>query len=225
MSKLNSRQFIFSLMVFGMACNNSSDNSSATNDSTYLHTDSTFATSDQPSTSDSKAESSSFNKVLAHKNISFKVTADGKGSLQKLIIQPSGLSADNREITLETDPLVDAQVMDLNGDGYPELLLFTQSAGSGSYGKVIAYSVNNGKSVSSVTFPLTSDNKKISKGYMGHDKFTIENNQLVQRFPIYEGGDSNSKPSGKVRVIIYRLKDGEALRIFEVDNVKEVQQK
>ena len=98
-----------------------------------------------------------------------------------------------------------------------------QSAGSGSYGKVIAYSVNNGKSVSSATFPASSENSKINNGYMGHDKFTIENNQLIQTFPIYQGGDANAKPTGKDRVVSYRLKNGEASRIFEVDKVKQIE--
>lgn len=208
-----------------MACNNSSDDKTANSDTTYLPADSGATTSNPPAPANGSKDSNSFNKVLSHKNISFAVTSKGKGSLQKLTIQPSGLTENNSTIELETDPTTDAQITDLNADGYPELLVFTQSAGSGSYGKVIAYSVNNGKSVSSVTFPSTSENPKINKGYMGHDKFTIENNQLIQTFPVYQEGDANSKPTSKDRVVSYRLKDGEASRVFEVNKVKEVAHK
>ena len=210
------------MMFLVMSCNNSSDNNTANTDSTVSESDSATSTSNQPANSNTINESTAFNKVLSDKNISFAVTAKGKGSLQELTIQPSGLTEDNRVIILEIDPLVDAQIADLNADSHPELLIFTQAAGSGSYGKVIAYSVNNGKSISSVSFPPTADNSKINKGYMGHDKFTVENNQLVQTFPIYGEGDANSQPTGKNRVVSYRLKNGEASRIFEVDRVKEV---
>ncbi len=162
-----------------------------------------------------------FEKTLTYKRFTFKVTAKGKGSLQALTIQPSGLSATNNAIALETDRVVDAMVNDLNGDGYPEVLVFTQSAGSGSYGKVVAYSVNNGKSMSRVTFPATSDNEKINKGYMGHDRFNVVNNQLTQTFPIYRKADANSATTKKDRVVTYKIMNGEASRVFAVDQVKE----
>jgi hypothetical protein len=181
-------------------------------------------TTDQPAAP--KAQDAAFHKVLSYKNISFTVAAKGKGSLQQLTIQPSGLSVDNRAVTLQAEPVVGAEVGDLNADGYPELLVFTQSAGSGSYGKVVAYSVNNGKSMSRVTFPATSDNAQIKEGYRGHDRFTVVNNQLTQTFPLYKEGDTNSQPTtGKDRVVTYKLKNGEASRIFVVDQVKEVARK
>ena len=176
----------------------------------------------EATTNEALPDSTEFHKVLSFKNITFDVKAVGKGSLQKTTIQPSGLTATNRAETLETEPVTGAEIADLNADGYPELLIFTQSAGSGSYGKVIAFSVNKGKSMSAVTFPETSQNPEIKNGYGGHDKFTITDNALTQEFPIYNEGDTNNKPSGKKRQITYKLKDGEASRVFVVDQVKEV---
>jgi hypothetical protein len=170
-------------------------------------------------------DSADFYKVLTFKIISFTVKAIGKGSLQQVTIQPAGLTITNRAETLETEPVVNAEIADLNADGFPELLIFTQSAGSGSYGKVVAFSVNNGKSMSQVSFPETSQNSELKKGYGGHDKFSIVNNTLTQEFPIYKEGDANSKPTGKKRVITYKLKNGEASRVFVVDQVNEVERK
>lgn len=45
---------------------------------------------------------------------------------------------------------------------------------------------------------------------MGHDEFQVVENSLVRRFPIYKDGDSNAKPSGKMRQLQYKLKAGEA---------------
>lgn len=158
-----------------------------------------------------------FHKILSLQDISFDVSTTGQGSIQNLRIQPGGLSIINRELNHEIDGrVVDAEIEDLNADGYPELLIYTQSAGSGSYGNVIAYSVNNGKSVSQVYFPPLSGNPEAMNGYMGHDKFTLIEGNLAQRFPIYKKGDTNAQPTGGMRQIQYKLVDGEASRRFEI---------
>jgi hypothetical protein len=136
------------------------------------------------------------------------------------------LSIDNQKITKEIEGFVtNAEIEDLNSDGFPELLIYTTSAGSGSYGNVIGYSVNAGKSISDISFPQISDNPKANKGYMGHDEFAIVETTLVQRFKIYKDGDSNSNPSGNIRQIQYKLKDGEASRKFIIDKIIEYPEK
>lgn len=156
-----------------------------------------------------------FNKVLILQNIGFDIKTTGKGSIQQLTIQPFGLKKENRKISMEVDGSVTgAEIEDLNSDGFPEILIFTVSAGSGSYGNVIGYSVNNGKSVSQITFPDITENNEASKGYMGHDEFAIVENSLVRRFKTYNEGDANSTPTGNLRQLQYKLVDGEASRKF-----------
>lgn len=163
-----------------------------------------------------------FEKTLSLQNISFEITATGEGSISQLTIQPQGLELDNRAINLEVlGQVSNAEIEDLNSDGFPEVLIYTTSAGSGSYGNVIGYSVNNGKSISQISFPEISENPEASKGYMGHDEFAIVETTLVRRFPIYAEGDTNSKPSGKTRQIQYKLKDGEASRVFVISDILE----
>lgn len=175
----------------------------------------------QPTKSDTedpdKKGSPYFHGVLSFNGISFDLSTSGPASMQKLRIQPDGLSIVNRELLHEIDGrILDAEIADLNSDGYPELLIYTQSGGSGSYCNVIAYSVNNGKSVSQVYFPPISDNPEASKGYMGHDEFTIIETSLAHSFPIYKEGDTNANPTGGVRQIQYKMVDGEASRRFEI---------
>jgi hypothetical protein len=130
------------------------------------------------------------------------------------------LSIDNRILTHQLDgKVVDVEIEDLNSDAYPELVIYTQSAGSGSYGDVIAYSVNNGKSVSQVYLPPITDHPEASKGYMGHDEFTLIETTLARRFPIFWEGDTNSNPTGGLRQIQYKLVDGEASRRFVVNKI------
>lgn len=168
---------------------------------------------------DSVKQEISFNTELTYpgSNISFKVNTKG----DSLIIQPSGLSISNEtlyhDITGYT--VVNAEIGDLNIDSYPELFVYLTSDGSGSYGKLIGYSVNNGKSVSQVYLPDISENDEVSKGYMGHDEMAIVENTFCQHFPIYKEGDSNANPTGGIRQIQYKLVDGESSRILKIDKV------
>ncbi len=163
-----------------------------------------------------------FQKTLTLQNISFDIKTSGEGSISQLSIQPKGLEIDNQKNVSDIDGhVVNAEIEDLNSDGFPEILIYTKSAGSGSYGNVIGYSVNNGKSISQIYFPELYDNKEASIGYMGHDEFAIVETSLVRRFPIYKDGDTNNNPTGGTRQIQYKLKDGETSRLFVIDKISE----
>ncbi|MGD9328960.1 MAG: PliI family lysozyme inhibitor of I-type lysozyme [Cyclobacteriaceae bacterium] len=165
---------------------------------------------------------SGFNKSLSLQGVTFKIHASEQGSINILTIQPSGLEIDNRMVAHKIDGNVtDAEIEDLNSDGSPEVLVYITSAGSGSYGSVIGYSVNNRQSMSQIYFPPISDNPEISEGYMGHDEFAIIETTFARRFPIYKEGDTNSNPTGGIRQVQYKLHDGEASRIFKVEKVVE----
>jgi hypothetical protein len=152
--------------------------------------------------------------------ITFHVTSPNSGSINLVTITPSGLEIDNAPIEVEADGTVTgAEVADLNADGSPEIYVFVTSAGSGSYGSLIAYAANNRKSLSQIYLPPVEENPEASPGYMGHDEFAVVESSLVQRFPIYLEGDSNAQPTGGTRQVQYRLEPGEAgwvLRPYEV---------
>jgi len=171
-------------------------------------------------------ETYSFQRTLQFKGISFDIHTKGSGSLRQLVIQPKGFDETNKSFELEIDgEVTDAQVADLNSDGFPEVLIFTQSAGSGSYGNVIAFSANGVKSMSRIYFPPVSENTKLNKGYMGHDTFLINESALIQEFPIYKEGDPNSNATGGVRRIQYKLVNGEASRKFVADKIVDLPSK
>ncbi len=159
-----------------------------------------------------------FRKALNYNQFNFFIEVYGK----KLTIQPVGLSVDNSIAEHQIEgTVVNAEVGDLNIDGFPELMIYLQSDGSGSYGSVIGYSVNNGKSMSAINFPNVAENAEANEGYMGHDEFAIVESTFNQRFPIYKPGDSNAKPTGGMRQIQYKLIDGEAMRQLVVDKIVE----
>lgn len=171
---------------------------------------------------ESQLISYNYRKSLSLQGINFEIKATNSGSMNQLIIEPSGLEIVNRPVHHEIDGTVtNAEIEDLNSDGSPEVLVYITSAGSGSYGSVIAYSVNNKKSMSQVYFPGIKDNPEAAKGYMGHDEFAVVETSFVQRFPAYKENDTNAEPTGGMRQIQYKLVDGEASRMFKIDKIVE----
>ena len=164
-----------------------------------------------------------FNRVLNLQGVGFNVSSIKKDGINTLKIFTFGLQEQeyNETFNIDGEEVTNAEVEDLNSDGSPELFVFTQSVGSGSYGNVYAFSVNKKKSMSEVYFQPTAENSEINKGYMGHDEFSLVENTLGQRFPIYNKGDINAEPTGGTRQVSYKLVEGEAMRKLEVENVTE----
>ena len=198
------------IIIITVSCKNSSDKT--LENKTVIKKDSITIPSETKSTKPT------FSKKLALNTIAFEINVTDK----KLSIQPSGLTIDNAKISKEIEGTVtNAEIGDLNGDGFPEILVYITSDGSGSYGSIIGYSVNDGKSMSEIFMPDIFNNSKTSKGYMGHDEFAIVENSFCQRFKTYNPQDSNSNPTGKMRQIQYKLKEGENSRVFVVDKIIE----
>jgi hypothetical protein len=182
----------------------------------------TAATPTGVSTTGAPAAPTAFDKTLTWKGITFRVTAANDSSAGTVTIVPSGLTVVNDTITQEIDgTVVGAEVADLDVNGWPELYVFTRSAGSGSYGSVIGQAVNNGKSLSAIFLPDIAEDAKLAQGYMGHDEFAIVENSLARRFPIYAPGDTNAAPSGKMRQVSYALAAGEAGWVLRTRDVTE----
>ena len=211
------------LIILLCACSNQSVDSNTAQDIPAQNTAPVSVDSNTPvEQTQTEATSSEFNKELSLQNVQFHVKATNNGSINQLSITPSGLEISNDEIKKEIDGSVTGvEVADLNNDGSPEIYVFINSAGSGSYGSLVAYSVNNMKSMSEIYLPPIADDPINSKGYMGHDEFAIIENTFAQRFPLYNEGDTNANPTGKMRQLSYKLKQGEASWILKLDKVEE----
>lgn len=161
-----------------------------------------------------------FDKTMMVQGVKFRVVCANNSSVNRLEIIPTGLKIDNRPISREIDGTVTgAEVADLNGDGSPEVYVFVTSAGSGSYGSLVAYSANRRKSLSEIALPPITDHPTAAKGYMGHDEFAVVRNTLTRRFPIYKAGDTNAVATGGTRQLQYKLVAGEATWLLRIDRV------
>lgn len=163
-----------------------------------------------------------FKSTLALQGFSFVAEATNEGSINQLKITPVGLTEDNKPVATEIEGTVSgAEIGDLDANGFPEVYVYVTSAGSGSYGSIVAYAVNNGKSMTPIYLPPIMDDAQASKGYMGHDEFAVLENVLGRRFPIYKEGDTNADPSGKTRQLQYKLVPGEAGWVLKLKDITE----
>ncbi len=162
----------------------------------------------------------SFDEMIEMHGIRFHVAGTNDGSSNKLQVIPAGLEIDNSPVVREINGTVTgAEVADLNGDGSPEIYVYVASAGSGSYGSLVAYSVNRRKSMSEIyLFPLAEE-QMAAMGYMGHDRFSVVDSYLVRRFPVYRDVDTNINPTGGMCELRYRLVPGEAGWVLKLDGV------
>ena len=154
---------------------------------------------------------SPLDSTLALQGIRFRLQGPNDRSLNPLTVTPAGLAIDNRPQQQEVDGTVtSAEVADLDGDGSPELYIGITSAGSGSAGSLLSFAANRRRSLGLVFLAPLDPASPEAQGHQGHDRFSIEGNRLVWRFPVYRPGDPNAAPSGGTRAVYHRLMPGEA---------------
>ena len=114
----------------------------------------------------------------------------------------------------EIYPVEKVFIADLDGNGFEEIYLITRSAGSGSYSNIYGVASNRDKSATPIYVPEISEKQMekggLFEGFMGHNKFSLEDGKLVNVFPVYLENDNNSNPTGGKRKILYDLIAGEA---------------
>lgn len=160
-------------------------------------------------------DSMSYSRALIMDKYIFDVLSTERDAGNSLTVRPVGDKNPENEFTLKYDGNIsNAEIADLNADGYPEILFYVSSADKARKGTVYGFSSNKGKSLSATAFPQFADNPEASKGYRGFDEFAVVENRLVQRFPVFaEGSDVPTK----TRQIQYIMKDGEAGRVFAIE--------
>jgi hypothetical protein len=155
-------------------------------------------------------------------DVTFKVESPNDSSINPVTVRAETADGPFGSIETEADgTITNVEIADLNVDGYPEIYVYVNSAGSGSYGSLIAYASNGNRSISEIFLPPMEGGSAEAEGYMGHDEFAVIENTFVRRFPIYRDGDHNSAPSGGTRQIQYKLAAGEAGWVLRKDRIVE----
>jgi hypothetical protein len=168
------------------------------------------------------AYAEAFFAQMVLQGVTFQVESPNDSSINPVTLRAETEEGQFGSVETEADgSITNVEVGDLNVDGYPEIYVYVASAGSGSYGSLIAYASNQNRSVSEIYLPPIDEGTAEAEGYMGHDEFALVENTFVRRFPVYRANDPNAAPSGGTRQIQYKLEAGEAGWILRQDKVIE----
>lgn len=134
-----------------------------------------------------------FEQTESLQGISFKVTSPNLKSANTVTITPAGLEEVNSPITLDVDGTV----------------------------TLIAFSANRKKSLSQIYLPDLKEDAENVVGYRGRDDFAVVENSLARRFPIFSADAADTKPTGKMHQLQYKLHPGEAGWLLKVEKSTE----
>lgn len=137
----------------------------------------------------------------------FVITEDEtSASISDISVIGNGFDGFNDPIILgETDPLENQFIADLDNDGFDELYLITRSVGSGSYAELFGIASLNDKSYTAIKIVQPDSKDAIMQGYRGHDTYTVTDNVLQRKFPVYDTDATNSEPGNTQALIEYKL--------------------
>lgn len=97
------------------------------------------------------------------------------------------------------------QVDDLNNDGIADLIMFIYTDSAARHGTVWALMSDGNKAIVPCAMPDPALDGKINKGYKGGDQFSMMEGTVLQKFPIFKTGDTDSLPTGGNRVVLYTV--------------------
>lgn len=140
----------------------------------------------------------------------FRVSCNNKSeSENEVSISPKGFGKDVRDVSFSIKGrLRKILVDDLNGDGYPDLVLCIYSGAHGEMGNIAGIASAGNSSLKPIYFPDIYSNPKLREGYKGNDEFSVMMGTLLQTFPIYPSGDT-ATATGSKRVIQYDITKSE----------------
>ena len=167
-----------------------------------------------------QSPSQPFFAQMVLQGVTFQVESPNDSSINPVAVRALLGEQVFAEEGMEADGTISGvEAEDLNADGFPEIYVYVTSAGSGSYGSLIAYASNRNRSITPIYLPPLEDDPAVAEGYMGHDQFAVGEGTLVRRFPVYREGDTNAQPTGGTRQVQYKLEAGEAGWVLRKERV------
>jgi heat shock protein HslJ len=134
--------------------------------------------------------------------------------------------ASSSPITLEKNMLTNVFLADLNDDGFDELYLITEAAGSGSYGDITGFASNKDMTLVPIAIADIKEDDTVAggifEGYEGHDRITFEDGVLTREFPISEGDTASGSLKTITKKITYTLESEEGDYVLVAHAIKNV---
>ena len=100
--------------------------------------------------------------------------------------------------------IIDVYNSDMDLDGNPEIIIQSKGKDTINFTHIYAFEFNDDKA-EKLDFPKLTKSQR--RGYRGDDNFYIRDGILMREFPIYDGDNVSSKPTGQKRLLQYGLRD------------------
>lgn len=158
-----------------------------------------------------RGQSKRMDTTLKIGKVGYRVTSSNRSPEKNAVtINPIGFESQAREFSFEVKGRIKkTEIDDLNNDGYPDIVLYVFSGDSLQKGTVIGISSEKNQSVTPIVFPDVMDDQKLREGYKGFDDFNLMEGTLMRRYPLYVTDSLGSRPTGKMRQVLYRVVPGE----------------
>jgi hypothetical protein len=132
--------------------------------------------------------------------------SNSKKDANEVNIKLIGFEKEARGMNIMLNGQMDiAMIDDFNADSYPDLLVIAYSGPNFQYGTAYAFASKENKSMLLFASKDIMLDGKLRPGYRGHDKFSLFEGSVIQKFPIYNQEDPDDKPTGGTRVIQYQM--------------------
>jgi hypothetical protein len=103
----------------------------------------------------------------------------------------------------------------LNADGYPDLVVYINLNDSLQSKTIYVFASDASKSIIPLALPDVQLDGKLREGYRGHNQVMMLEGTLILKFPIYKPGDSNDKPTGGFRTVLYKMVRAGEMEVFK----------
>ena len=100
--------------------------------------------------------------------------------------------------------IVDVYNSDMDLDGNPEIIIQAKGKDTINFTHIYAFEFNDDKA-EKLDFPKLTKSQR--RGYRGDDNFYITDGILMRAFPVFDGDNAASKPTGQKRLLQYGLRD------------------
>lgn len=203
--------------VLGGCTNPPSSNSTPTPQVSTTHASLETPSVTATPTASQASSGSTFEKSLELQDHTFVITSTGS----EITVTTSGAEiVSEPQVETYDGNVVEAEVADLDANGFPEIYIYVTNNDEQKTGKLIAYASNQGKSVTPINLPPIDSVEGAAEGYRGGDEMRVVENRLVQRFSVYKEGDAEGQPSAGTRQIQWKLEPGEATWTLVSDKVE-----
>ncbi len=164
-----------------------------------------------------QAQSGKFDSTATIDGVGYMVSCNNKhADLNNASVFAKGFKGNPRSVQFPVKGRVHGMaVEDLNGDGFPDIVLFVYNGVNEQFGEAVGITGKDNASLQPVFFPDIYSDPKLRQGYKGHDSYSIVIGLLQRSFPLYKTDDGDTA-TGSIRIIQYKIVEQEGVLSFKV---------